>query len=193
MLRAEEPGAPDAEISVTHGVKGVALIPGTGEYALATTPVQYSDSKGGRWSANVSTPDGRTDFVASLEDVTQELPQLAAASLVVSWFGNDLRCGECRVRPMVESAVIDGENMPWQVAGLVRGDAEVIAREDDRPVYGGTPTDASVIEAIHAMNAAGKAVMFYPFILMDQLDGNTLPDPYSDAGGQHGWDTGSAQ
>ncbi|MBQ0715932.1 MAG: glycoside hydrolase/phage tail family protein [Sulfitobacter litoralis] len=184
VLRAEEPGAPDAEISVTHGVKGVALIPGTGEYALATTPVHYSDGKGGRWSANVSTPDGRTDFVASLEDVTQELPQLAAASLVVSWFGNDLRCGECRVRPMVESAVIDGENMPWQVAGLVRGDAEVIAREDDRPVYGGTPTDASVIEAIHAMNAAGKAVMFYPFILMDQLDGNTLPDPYSDAATQ---------
>ena len=184
VLRAEEPDAPAADISVTHGVKGVALIPGTGEYALATTPVHYTDGQGGRWSANVSTPDGRSDFAAALEDATQDLPQLAAASLVVSWFGDDLRCGECRLRPKVESAEDEGENMPWQVAGLTRGTAEVIAREDDRPVYGGTPADAAVIEAIHAIQAAGKAVMFYPFILMDQLDGNTLPDPYSDAGTQ---------
>ena len=184
VLRAEEPDAPAADISVTHGVKGVALIPGTGEYALATTPVHYTDGQGGRWSANVSTPDGRSDFAAALEDATQDLPQLAAASLVVSWFGDDLRCGECRLRPKVESAEVEGENMPWQVAGLTRGTAEVIAREDDRPVYGGTPADAAVIEAIHAIQAAGKAVMFYPFILMDQLEGNTLPDPYSDAGTQ---------
>ncbi|WP_386173823.1 glycoside hydrolase/phage tail family protein [Sulfitobacter sp. R86518] len=184
VLRAEEPDAPAADISVTHGVKGVALIPGTGEYALATTPVHYTDGQGGRWSANVSTPDGRSDFTAALEDATQDLPQLAAASLVVSWFGDDLRCGECRLRPKVESAEDEGENMPWQVAGLTRGTAEVIAREDDRPVYGGTPADAAVIEAIHAIQAAGKAVMFYPFILMDQLEGNTLPDPYSDAGTQ---------
>ena len=184
VLRAEEPDAPAADISVTHGVKGVALIPGTGEYALATTPVHYTDGQGGRWSANVSTPDGRSDFAAALEDATQNLPQLAAASLVVSWFGDDLRCGECRLRPKVESAEDEGENMPWQVAGLTRGTAEVIAREDDRPVYGGTPADAAVIEAIHAIQAAGKAVMFYPFILMDQLEGNALPDPYSDAGTQ---------
>ena len=184
VLRAEEPDAPAADISVTHGVKGVALIPGTGEYALATTPVHYTDGQGGRWSANVSTPDGRSDFAAALEDATQDLPQLAAASLVVSWFGDDLRCGECRLRPKVESAEDEGENMPWQVAGLTRGTAEVIAREDDRPVYGGTPADAAVIEAIHAIQAAGKAVMFYPFILMDQLEGNALPDPYSDAGTQ---------
>ena len=184
VLRAEEPDAPAADISVTHGVKGVALIPGTGEYALATTPVHYTDGQGGRWSANVSTPDGRSDFAAALEDATQDLPQLAAASLVVSWFGDDLRCGECRLRPKVESAEDEGENMPWQVAGLTRGTAEVIAREDDRPVYGGTPADAAVIEAIHAIQATGKAVMFYPFILMDQLEGNALPDPYSDAGTQ---------
>ncbi|WP_386166989.1 glycoside hydrolase/phage tail family protein [Sulfitobacter pontiacus] len=184
VLRAEEPDAPAADISVTHGVQGVALIPGTGEYALATTPVHYTDGQGGRWSANVSTPDGRSDFAAALEDATQDLPQLAAASLVVSWFGDDLRCGECRLRPKVESAEDEGENMPWQVAGLTRGTAEVIAREDDRPVYGGTPADAAVIEAIHAIQAAGKAVMFYPFILMDQLEGNALPDPYSDAGTQ---------
>ena len=39
--------------------------------------------------------------------------------------------------------------------------------------------DQSVIEAIRAIRAAGKEVMFYPFILMDQLAGNTLPDPWT--------------
>lgn len=181
VMRPEEAAAPQGDFSVTHGVKGVALIPGTGEYALATTSVHYADGAGRRWSANVSTPAGKSDFLVSLDTLTDDLPKLEAASLVVSWFGDDLRCGNCTVRPKVESATIEGENMPWSVSTLSRSAAALMAQDGGRPVYGGTPADASVIEAIHAMNAAGKAVMFYPFILMDQLDGNTLPDPYSDA------------
>ncbi|HDZ80199.1 MAG TPA: host specificity protein [Roseobacter sp.] len=184
VMRPEAANPVDAVESVTHGVNGVALIPGTGEYALATTPVHYADHTGARWSANETTPAGKTDFAASLDNLTEELPALKAASLVVSWFGNDLRCGQCNVRPKVENSIIEAENMPWQVSALTRTEAEVIAREQDRPVYGGTPTDASVIEAIQAMTTAGKAVMFYPFVLMDQLDNNTLLDPYSEATSQ---------
>src|SRR5690606_9992122 len=47
------------------------------------------------------------------------------------------------------------------------------------PVYGGTPADASVVEAIRAIRAEGLEVMFYPFVLMEQLAGNTLPDPWA--------------
>ena len=184
VTRPEESGSPEGVQSVTHNVSGVALIPGTGEYALATTPVHYTDGSGARWSANVSTPSGKTDFLTSLENLNTDLPKLEAASLVVSWFGDDLRCGECAVRPKVESATIEGENMPWAVSSLTRPAAQVIVQEEGRPVYGGTPSDLSVIEAIQAMNAAGKAVLFYPFILMDQLADNTLPDPYSDAQSQ---------
>tara|TARA_R110000787_G_scaffold118209_4_gene229014 strand:+ start:6783 stop:10712 length:3930 start_codon:yes stop_codon:yes gene_type:complete len=184
VTRPEATDAADAVESVTQSVNGVALIPGTGEYALATTPVHYADHNGARWSANVTTPAGKTDFAASVDNLVDDFPKLKAASLVVSWFGNDLRCGQCDVRPKVESSAIEAENMPWQVSDLTRPEAEVIARQEDRPVYGGTPTDASVIEAIQAMSAAGKAVMFYPFILMDQLDNNALPDPYTDATSQ---------
>lgn len=185
VMRPQQFDTAGADHIVPHGVQGVALIPGTGEYGLATTPVNYSDpNDGSQWSANINSPSGKTDFATSLEAMTEELPNLGAASLVVSWFGDDLRCGECTVRPKVEDAEIEGQNMPWAVAGLTRSTAEVIVEENDRPIFGGTPTDASVIEAIQAMNDADQAVMFYPFILMDQTTGNVLPDPYSDANTQ---------
>lgn len=184
VMRPEQPAAPGWEHAPAFGVQGVALIPGTGEYALATTPVHYSDGPGSRWSANVNSPAAKTDFSVALDAMTEELPRLEAASLVVSWFGSDLRCGDCRLRPKVEDPEIDGENMPWQVSGLTRDTAEVIAQQSERPIYGGTPADAAVIEAIQALKTAGKAVMFYPFILMDQTEGNGLPDPYSDAADQ---------
>lgn len=40
------------------------------------------------------------------------------------------------------------------------------------------------MEAIEALKDAGQSVMFYPFILMEQVDGNTLPDPYTGEIGQ---------
>lgn len=185
VIRPEQRGASGATHALSYSVQGVALIPGTGEYSLATTPVSYEGDNQSRWSANINSPSGKTDFATSLEALDEELPELQAASLVVSWFGSDLRAGECTVQPKVEGAAIEGDEMPWQVAGLARNTAQVIATgDDDRPVYGGTPADAAVVEAIQSMNANGKAVMFYPFILMDQLEGNTLPDPYTGEEGQ---------
>lgn len=178
VVRPEQPDQPGAQEEMTRAIRGVALMPGTGEYALATTPVTYSDGKRGRWSANVNTPAGQPDFVVSMDALQNELPNCEAVSLIVSWFGNDLRCGDCTLKPKVEKKENEGRNMPWRVSGLRRKDAVEITAVDDRPIYGGTPSDQSVIEAVRAMNAAGQAVMFYPFILMDQLENNTLPNPY---------------
>lgn len=181
VVRPEQPDTAEAEEEITRAVKAVVLIPGMGEYSLATTPVYYANDPTDRRSANVHTPAGKTDFSVSLETLDEELPNSEAASLIVSWFGDDLRCGECTVRPRVEQRVVDGENMPWIVSDTSRANADLVATVDGRSIYGGTPSDDSVIKA---MNTAGKAVMFYPFILMDQLEGNTLPDPYSGEVGQ---------
>jgi len=185
VIRPEQRGAQGATHALPYGVEGVALIPGTGEYSLATTPVSYQGDNQSRWSANINSPSGKTDFSTSMEALEEELPELKSASLVVSWFGSDLRAGQCLVQPKIEDPAVEGDEMPWRVSGLTRSAAQVIARgADNRPIYGGTPADAAVIEAIQAMNARGTAVMFYPFILMDQLEGNTLPDPYTGEDGQ---------
>ncbi|WP_395540216.1 glycoside hydrolase TIM-barrel-like domain-containing protein [Neotabrizicola sp. sgz301269] len=183
MRAAQGPGLGD-EISLADAIPAVAMIPGTGEYALAATPVHYARAPGQNVSANANTPSGKADFPVSLGHLTSELPNVSSVSLVVAWFGNDLRCGSCAVQPKVEQKDRDGVGMPWRAGGIDRAAAGLVPRIDDRVVYGGTPADASVIEAIRAIRAAGRAVMFYPFVLMDQLEGNSLPDPWTGGAGQ---------
>jgi GTA TIM-barrel-like domain/Putative phage tail protein len=184
VVRPEQHDAATFEQDLPQQVRGVALIPGSGEYALATTPVYYEDGPGSQRVANVNSPSGKSDLATSVEALQEELPQCDGVSLVVSWFGNDLRCGSCQVMPKVERKDVEGRNMPWSVSGIDRATADEIATVEDRPIYGGTPADASVIEAIQHLNDSGQRVMFYPFILMDQQDGNGLLDPYTSADDQ---------
>ncbi len=177
LRAADAPGM----LTLSEALRGVALIPGTGEYSLATTPVHYDFGPGEKEAINVNSPSGATDMATSIAALGTELPRCEAVAMVVSWFGDDLRAGECRLGPKVEQAEFDGVGMPWRVSGLSRGDAREIAELDDRPVYGGTPADAAVIEGIAAIHARGQEVLFYPFLLMEQLEGNGLPDPWSDA------------
>lgn len=173
-----------AVADLSSQIEAVALIPGTGEYALATQPAYLEAQVGDVDAINVNTISGTTDFDTALTALTEELPKVTSGLLVVSWFGNDLRCADCVVEPKVEQAEVDAADMPWAVAGAVRSTAGVIAQDGDRPIYGGTPDDQSVVQAIHAMKARGVGAVFYPFILMEQQAGNALPDPYSDSGSQ---------
>lgn len=167
---------------LTHLVNAVAMIPGTGEYALATTPVYVEAEVGTAVAANLNSASGRSDFDTALDALSDELPNCGSTSLVVSWFGDDLRCGACQIMPKVERAEVDGTDMPWTVSGVTRSNAALVPRDqDDRVIYGGTPCDQSVIEAIAALHDAGQDVLFYPFILMDQQSGNGLVDPWSGA------------
>ncbi|CUH80203.1 glycoside hydrolase/phage tail family protein [Tropicibacter naphthalenivorans] len=190
VTRPEMSAADDVPLAV----RGVAMIPGTGEYALATEPVYMSYAAGddqifgvgpgGNAVANVHSPSEQPDFNTSLTQLVDEAPNCGAASLVVSWFGDDLRCDACTIRPKVEQTEFEATNMAWSVSGLTRDQAQVVPLENGRPVYGGTPTDVSVIQAIQRMQANGLAVMYYPFILMDQMDNNGLTDPWSGSADQ---------
>ncbi len=179
------PQRPDAEAEdLAHLLRGVCLIPGTGEYALATEPVHLVRGFGRREPANVSSAQGKADLLVSLDRLEAELPRVRSVSLVACWFGDDLRAGSCTIRPKVEQKEADSLAMPWRVSGLTRWDAQAVPRQDGRPVYGGTPADESVIQAIRALKARGREVVFYPFVLMDQMPGNALPDPYTGQTGQ---------
>ncbi len=184
VLRRAKSGLDSEPSDIAAAVQAVSLIPGTGEYGLATTRVHYNLERGVSRSANVHSASGKTDFATSLDQLTEELPLCQSVSLVVSWFGSDLRCGECHIFPKVVQNGFEGVGQTWRAGGVTRGQAEVVPLSEGRSVYGGTPSDASVIEAITALRLQGQEVMFYPFILMDQLEGSDLPDPYSDVAEQ---------
>ncbi|MDQ2092539.1 baseplate multidomain protein megatron [Rhodalgimonas zhirmunskyi] len=179
VIRPSQQGMSDAETDMCHGIKAVAMMPGSGEYTLASTAVRFDFGAGQSQLVNVNTPSGKADFLTSLDRMVTQLSNCGSTSLIVSWFGSDLRCGTCEIRPKVEQKEQDAVEMPWSCAGHNRATAELLPTDaDGQPVYGGTPADVAVLEAIAALQDAGQAVMYYPFILMDQMEGNALPDPY---------------
>jgi hypothetical protein len=99
-------------------------------------------------------------------------------ALVVTWFGSDLRAGQCKVRPAVTQADPTGLSQDWKVSGIDRESAVVVSTHDGSPAYGGTPSDRSVLDAIADIKARGLKVTLYPLVMMDVPADNTLPDPY---------------
>lgn len=170
----EEAGTPLPEL-----VEAVCLSPGTGEFALDPEPSRVVFPAGGGRYANINNASGVPDVVASLDQLEDDLPGCGAVSLVVSWFGTDLRCGQCLVQPRIEETGRTTSPEPWSVAGLTNASATPVSEDaEGRPNFGGTPSDGSVIRAIQELAARGKQVMVYPFLLMDIPGGNGLPDPY---------------
>ncbi len=162
-------------------IEGVCLIPGAGEFVLATEPVFRREGLTRTRAENVHLGDGRTDVIASLNQLQAQCPNLKRVSLVIGWFGDDLRAGHCRVKPGVERRDKPTEPQTWGVAELHRGNAHLISEVDGQPAYGGTPSDDSVRQAVAALKARGWAVTLYPFVFMDIAADNALPDPYGGA------------
>ncbi|MEL6373392.1 MAG: glycoside hydrolase/phage tail family protein [Pseudomonadota bacterium] len=163
-------------------VRAVVIIPGSGEFVYGPDEVAHAVGGGAYEAQNVHTLGAGTDWTVALDQLEEALPRAKTASLTVSWFGDDLRAGQCRLRPGVELDAKATQPLTWGVAGLARGQARLVSRTaDGRAAYGGTPSDQTVVAAIKDMAARGIAVTFMPFILMDVPADNVLPDPYGAA------------
>lgn len=160
-------------------VRAVTLIPGATEYGYQTHEVQRLPREGEAETENAHAPQARADVIASLDELTAVCPGLEAVALVVAWFGDDLDCAACTLRPKVEYKVKDTTE-DWTVSGLSRGEAQEVSRVGGKVAYGGTPSDASVVALVKALKARGLKVTFYPFVMMDVPPDTTLADPYGE-------------
>ncbi len=151
-------------------IRAVALIPGTGEYSLATKRHHEEKRFGVFQTVNATSSSGETDMTTSIRQLRQELPNCKAVSLVVSWFGDDLRCGNCTIQPKVEHKTVDSTTGPWRSGGIGRTSAQEVPRIDGRSIYGGTPADIAVVEAIRASKDNNQSVMF-PEIISIRMKG----------------------
>jgi hypothetical protein len=174
---------PDAEI-LENLLQSVNLIPSTGEVAYSTTPSIKDDGYGNAVAENIHLKADETDLELSIQDLVSNVPNMGNINLVIAWFGTDLRMNHCNVEPRVE--VKENKNLEpieWSVSGYTRSTANQVTQltidGEERPAFGGTPSDHSVVEAIQYLcDTQELNVLFYPFLLMDIPSGNGLPDPY---------------
>jgi len=170
-----------SELTLEDRLEGVCLIPGAGEFVLATEAVMRREGLTRTRPENMHSGRGRTDLAVSLDQLQMQLPNLKRVSLVIGWFGDDLRAGHCTIRPGVERRDKPTEPAAWSAAGLTRDEAHLISTSGGGPAYGGTPSDESVRQAIAELKARGLEVTLYPFVFMDVPAGNGLQDPYDGA------------
>jgi len=187
------PRASGATPGLEERLKGVCLIPGAGEFVYATDAVLRRDGLTRTTAETVNNGEGRPDLVVSLDQLQAQLPNVEEVTLVVAWFGDDLRCGSCAIRPKVEAAAKATLPFDWRVNGVDRASAAVVSsilspEGGGGPAYGGTPADRAVLQAIAELKRRGLRVTLYPFVLMDLPAGNALPDPYGGAAqGAYPW------
>src|SRR3954454_19367093 len=160
-------------------VRAVCLIPGATEFGYDLWPVTHDAGFGVTRPENRDQLQAATDASASLDALQALCPNLERVSLVVSWFGDDLRAGACTIAPRVERAEKETYGSEWTVAGLTRATARVVSQLAGAAAYGGTPSDASVIPLIQDLKARGLEVVLYPFVMMDVPAGNSLSDPWT--------------
>nr|MBX2806274.1 glycoside hydrolase/phage tail family protein [Hyphomicrobiales bacterium] len=172
-------------------VRGVTIIPAAGEFAYHPEEVRVNVGAGTTYSENRHTTLAQSDFSASVDQLEDIFPNCRAISVFSAWFGDDLRCAHCQIKPRVDNREKGEGTTPvsWDVAGLNRATAEAVSVHDGRPAYGGTPSDNSMIAAIEDLSARGLDVLFTPFLLMDTPEGNGLEDPYTGVADQptHPW------
>ena len=182
VLRIPASATQLAEIMpMERAIGGVHLLPGSGEFAYSTAQVEHILSEGIARPLNINNFEARPDIIRALDLLEAHLPNCRSVSLIISWFGSDLRCAQCQIRPGVEADIRFTGEIKWSVGMDERATAYRVSRDEDaRPNFGGTPSDASVIEAIEEVHRRGLQVTLYPFILMDIPPQNTLPDPYGE-------------
>jgi hypothetical protein len=160
-------------------IRAVTLIPGATEFGYEPSTVVRVMGKGKAAPENRHVSYADSDVVASLDALQATCPNLERVAIIVAWFGDDLRAGACRIRPGIDNREKQTHGADWSVAGVNRNNAYRVSLIDDRPAFGGTPSDASVRHLIAELKSRGLKVTLYPFVMMDVPPDNALPDPWT--------------
>ena len=158
-------------------IRSVTVIPGATEFGYDPAPRVRLLGQGASAAENTHQSALRSDWTLSIDELQDLCPNLGHVALVIAWFGDDLRCGDCSIRPKVEAADRQVSGTGWAVAGLTRASAELVSTYEGGPAYGGTPSDAAVLAAIADLKGRGLGVTLYPMLLMDIPADNMLGQP----------------
>ncbi|HVY20482.1 MAG TPA: glycoside hydrolase/phage tail family protein [Bauldia sp.] len=166
---------------IETAVRAVSMIPGSTEFGYDPEPVTSTITPGSSTTVNRHVDGVRTDWQASVDELQAVCANAGRVGLVTAWFGNDLRAGECTLKPAVVDRTTVTSPYTWSAAGMTRDTARLVSTFESKAAFGGTPADASLVRAIRDLNERDIKVTFYPFIMMDVPPGNGRDDPYGGA------------
>ena len=159
---------------------GVNLLPASGEWVYDTIPhrtQQVTQAAPVVQNLNAAPGGMRTDYAIALDGLQATYPGCGTVSLVCAWFGNSVDATQCAIYPSTTfigggSQALSGGawiDDPWRCSGLTQALPGLIplSRVGGSFVYGGTPSDPSIVRCIRDLKARGLRVVFYPFLLMD--------------------------
>jgi len=162
-------------------INGVNLLPSTGEFSYDTVPYlgqRVTESiltsinryaNGGPLAGAGST----TDYTIALNNLQAQFPSCTTVALVVAWFGNSTDITACQIYPSTTyiggtfQQAAGGSDV-WRCSGLTQFSPGLIPipSVNGTFIYGGTPSDQSIVRCIQDLKSRGLRVVFYPFILM---------------------------
>jgi hypothetical protein len=104
---------PLADPDTAEGLtQAVTMIPASGEFTYATQGIRKG-SGGAQIPENLNALSDTADMVVALDRLQAMAPKVESVSLVVAWFGNDLRAGDCTIRPGVEVSAKTTSPQTW--------------------------------------------------------------------------------
>ena len=166
--------------SINNLIKGVTLIPASGEFCYhtqITTKYKVRGTKNGdvllqdsKKVLNANNNSNKADVLVSLDQLQSQLPNLEWVSVIVNWFGDSMDISNCSIFPACEYNDYNMVTLPdeWTVAGKKRTQTRVIGRDSNGNLrYGGTPSDGSVVALLTELKNRGIKVAFTPMLMMD--------------------------
>ena len=168
---------------------GVHLLPSTGEFAYDVYPAvgaQRGPSGLDNLTAqntfsNPSLTGNVTDYTNSIEQLQAQHPECTTVSVVVAWFFNSEDASTCQIYPSTNFILGEFQQntgsgflpVRWMVSSLTEQSYPGLIPIPEIPndlgipgfVYGGTPSDPSVVRCIRDLKTRGFKVVFYPFLL----------------------------
>jgi hypothetical protein len=160
-------------------LRGVNLLPATGEWTYDSVP--YQGQRAGvtgytQLNLNYNPSGSKTDCDYSLDQLQGQFPDCETVAVVVAWFGNSTDAATCQIYPSTTFIGGTFEKYAggawvadsWRVSSLTQSSAGLLAipTAGGSAIYGGTPSDQSVVRCIQDLKARGFRVVFYPFLLM---------------------------
>jgi hypothetical protein len=160
-------------------VLGVHLLPSTGEFTYDTVAHQGEtllDPVMQGINTFLAGSPPKTDYSFAIDQLQAAHPECATVSVVCAWFFDSLNAASCHIFPSTN--FIGGAFQQWngsawvpdawKVSSLTQASSGLIAiptLPGGGNVYGGTPSDQSIVRCIKDLKARGFRVVFYPFLL----------------------------